>query len=571
MVPPADPADAPPTSGPAAEPVLAADSTAAAGTTLDAEALAELLPHGVELDVDAGDTLFRAGDATADFFVVLTAEVQIVRPGNDGDSIVAVHGPGRFIGELNLLTGQRPYLTARVSQPGRMLRIELGEFRRIMSSKPDLADVIFRALAARREAMRGSAAADAIRIVGSRFSSDAMALRAFANRSHLVHTWIDLEDVDDADVMLAGLGLRPVDMPAVLTASGVLRRPTPGEFAEHLGLTFHPTPGYLFDLVVVGTGPAGLAASVYGASEGLTTVSLDAVAIGGQAGASSRIENYVGFPNGVSGGELVTRAAIQAQRLGARLNSPCEVTGLRTDNGLHVVMLADGSEIMTRAVIVASGARYQRLAVGQLERFEGAGVYYAATDLEARVCAGLDAIVIGGGNSAGQAAIYLAQQGSRVSIAIRRDGLEATMSRYLIERIEADDRIELLTRTEVRELAGGEHLERVTLEHHETGERREVPCAALFCFIGAQPATAWLGTCVELDAKGFILTDRALPDSGPARALFVSRDPLPFETSRPGVFAVGDVRNGSLKRVAAAVGEGSSAVRSVHEHLASGV
>ena len=259
-----------------------------------------------------------------------------------------------------------------------------------------------------------------MQIVGSRYSAGAMELRAFATRSHLPHTWIDLEDVDDPDVVLAGMGLRPHDVPAVITPIAVLRRPTPGEFAEHLGLTFHPMPGYIFDLVVVGTGPAGLAAAVYGASEGLDTVSMDAVGIGGQAGASSRIENYVGFPNGISGEELASRAAIQAQRLGARLNSPCSVAGLRVEHGFHVVELADGSEVPTRAVIVASGARYRRLAVDDLERFEGAGVYYAATDLEARICTGSEVIVVGGGNSAGQAAIYLAQQGSRVSIAIRR-------------------------------------------------------------------------------------------------------------------------------------------------------
>jgi thioredoxin reductase (NADPH) len=437
----------------------------------------------------------------------------------------------------------------------------------MMSSMPDLADGIFRALVARRERLRTGEGALAVQIVGSRYSAGAMELRAFATRSHLPHTWIDLEDVDDPDVVLAGMGLRPHDVPAVITPIAVLRRPTPGEFAEHLGLTFHPMPGYIFDLVVVGTGPAGLAAAVYGASEGLDTVSMDAVGIGGQAGASSRIENYVGFPNGISGEELASRAAIQAQRLGARLNSPCSVAGLRVEHGFHVVELADGSEVPTRAVIVASGARYRRLAVDDLERFEGAGVYYAATDLEARICTGSEVIVVGGGNSAGQAAIYLAQQGSRVSIAIRRRALAETMSHYLVERIEADPRIELLEHTEVRAVYGDGHLDRVTLEHTPSGEQRTVPCAGLFCFIGAQPATGWLGGAVALDSAGFVLTDRSLPESALEGGGFAARPPLPYETSLPGVFAVGDVRNGSLKRVAAAVGEGSSAVRSVHEHL----
>ena len=312
----------------------------------------------------------------------------------------------------------------------------------------------------------------------------------------------------------------------------MLRRPTPGEFADHLGLTFHATPGFLFDLVVVGTGPAGLAAAVYGASEGLDTISLDAVAFGGQAGASSRIENYVGFPTGISGGDLTARAAIQALRLGAKLNAPCEAAGLRLEHGFHVVVLADGSEVACRAVIVASGAQYRRLDVDDLARFEGAGVYYAATDLEARECRDSQVVVVGGGNSAGQAALYLAQQGSHVTIAIRRDDLAATMSRYLIDRIEADDRIDLATTTEVRALAGDGHLARITLEHTPTGERRDVDCAGLFCFIGAVPSTDWLGGAVALDRSGFILTDRALDPELAEAAVFAGRAPLPFETSR---------------------------------------
>ncbi len=440
-----------------------------------------------------------------------------------------------------------------------------------MSEKPELADLIFNAFSARREILRAGDGARAIRIVGSRYSADAMALRAFATRSHLPHEWIDLEESVDPDVVLAGLGLRPPDTPAVITPTAVLRHTSPGEFAEHLGLTFRPVPGTLFDLVVVGTGPAGLASAVYGASEGLGTVALDAVAVGGQAGASSRIENYVGFPNGVSGEDLVSRTAIQAQRLGARLNAPCNVTGLRSESGIHVLTLVDGSEIPCRAVIVATGARYRRLAVDDLQRFEGAGVYYAATDLEARICTGRDVIVVGGGNSAGQAAIYMAQQGCKVVVAIRREDLAATMSRYLVERIEANPRIEVLTHTEVRALSGKDHLERASLEHTSTGTTRTVDCGGLFCFIGAEPATTWLSGAVALDPNGFVLTDRDLPEHEASYPLFAGREALPYETSMLGVFAVGDVRHGSLKRVAAAVGEGSSAVRSVHEHLSTTV
>jgi thioredoxin reductase (NADPH) len=447
-----------------------------------------------------------------------------------------------------------------------VLVISQEEFRRLMSGRPALAEPIFNALLARREVLRTGIGAEAIRIVGSRYSPAAMSLRSFAEHSHLAHAWIDVEESDDADALLASLGLKRDDVPAVITATETLRRPTAGEFAAHLGLTFQTTPGYIFDLVVVGSGPAGLAAAVYGASEGLRTVSLDAVTVGGQAGSSSRIENYAGFPNGISGEDLTGRAAVQAMRLGARLNAPCEVASLRSESGFHVITLADGSEIPTRAVIVASGARYRRLEVDGLERFEGAGIYYAATDLEARVCNGTSVLVIGGGNSAGQAALYLAQNNCAVTIAIRREDLRATMSQYLIERIEIDPKIDLRAGVEVTALDGEERLERVTLEDRASGEREVVACAGLFCFIGASPATDWLGPDVMLDEDGFVLTDRQL--SAPVGA--AEFEPLPFETSVPGVFAAGDVRHDSMKRVAAAVGEGSSAVRSVHERLAAG-
>ncbi|HTJ74652.1 MAG TPA: FAD-dependent oxidoreductase [Acidimicrobiales bacterium] len=544
----------------AAPPGPAVDDAAA--PTLGARALRALSPFGAERAVAVGDVLYQADTPSSEFFVILDGEVEVVRPDDErGEVLVVVHGAGRFLGELNVLTGQTPYLTARMRTPGRVLAVPYPEFRRFMSSVPDVADVIFNALTARRKYLGGGEAARALRIVGSRYSPEAMALRGYATRSHVAHTWIDIEDAADADALLAGMGLALDDLPVVATSTVVLRHATPGELGEHLGLTFRPRPGYLFDLIVVGTGPAGLAASVYGASEGLDTVSVDGVAIGGQAGASSRIENYVGFPNGISGDELASRAAIQAQRLGARLNAPCRAAGLRPEQGFHVVTLDDGSEIPTRAVIIASGARYRRLDVDGLERFEGAGVYYAATDLEARICGGLDVVVVGGGNSAGQAAIYLAQQGSRVSIAIRGTDLSKNMSRYLVDRIEADSRIAVLPTTEVRALTGEQHLASTVLEDTATGRRTTVPCSGLFCFIGAEPATEWLGNAVALDRNGFILTDRQLG------APFPARDPLPFETSVMGVFAVGDVRHGSMKRVAAAVGEGSSAVRSVFDHL----
>jgi EmrB/QacA subfamily drug resistance transporter len=430
--------------------------------------IAEAATFGSEKPVSAGELLFEAGEETYELFVILDGEVEIVRDDSAEASVIASYGPGAFVGELTLLTGQRRFLTARVTEPGRVLVIEQEEFRRLMSLRPALAETIFRALVARREILRSGEGAQAIRIVGSSYSPEAMSLRAFAEHSRLAHSWIDVEDAEDVDVLLQTMGLRREDTPVVITPTEVLRRASPATLAEHLGLALRPTPGYIFDLIVVGSGPAGLAAAVYGASEGLSTVCLDAVTLGGQAGTSSRIENFMGFPNGISGSDLTGRAAVQAMRLGARLNAPSEVVGLHSEVGFHAVTLGDGSEIPTRAVIVASGARYRRLAVEDLGRFEGAGVYYAATELEARVCDGAPVLVIGGGNSAGQASIYLAQHNCAVTIAIRRDDLAQSMSHYLIERIEADPKITLLTGVEVQALAGRDHLEQATLRHTDS-------------------------------------------------------------------------------------------------------
>ena len=548
-------------------PLVEADPSDPRFPVFPPDVLEELSEFGERRQLAAGDVLYRAGESTSDFYVVIEGRVEIVRD-DDSQQLVVVYTDGQFIGELGLLTGQRTFLTARSTRDGMALVIPQDSFRRLMATKPSISDTIFGALIARRELLRETAVAETIQIIGSRFSREALALRTFAARNRLPYTWIDLEEAEDVGVLLASKGLRPGDTPVVITPTGILRHPTPGQFADQLGLTYHPIPGRIFDLAVIGIGPAGLAASVYGASEGLDTVSLDAVGPGGQAGSSSRIENYAGFPNGISGGDLTARTAVQAQRLGAWLVSPCEVAGLRSEHGFHVVSLVDQSELPSRAVIIATGARYQRLAIPDLERFEGNGVYYAATDLETRSCSGSDVVVVGGGNSAGQAAIYLSQGGSRVSIAIRRPDLSSSMSRYLIDRIAADPNIEVLPETQVRALDGDTHLESVVLEHTPSGQRSTKKSIALFCFIGAEPATSWLQDAVALDEKGFILTDRSIPAHALDSPIFGEREPLPYETSAPGVFAVGDVRLGSMKRVAAAVGEGSSAVRSVHEYLA---
>ena len=536
--------------------------------TWDAATIDELRQYGDERAVGEGEVLLQAGRRSEGFYVVLEGAVEVVRPDVECTVPVGVLGPGQFVGGASLLTGQRPYLTARVQAAGRVLEIRPDEFRRLMGTRRHLATTIFEATAARRDDPRSGAAALTVRILGSRFSPEALALRAFVTRSRVPHTWVDLDEADDPDVVLASRGLRARDVPAVVLPGATLRNATPGDLAQRLGLTFEAPPGYTFDLVVVGGGPAGLAAAVYGAAEGLDTVTLDAIAAGGQAGTSSLIENYVGFPNGVSGGDLTDRAAAQARRLGARINAPCRVGGLRPGSTFHTVVLTDGSEVPARAVIVASGAKYRRLDLPERSRYEGAGVYYAATAIEAAGCRDREVVVVGGGNSAGQAALFLAEKGGRVSIVVRRDSLEATMSRYLIQRIDADPGIEVVCETVVCGLEGEGHLDRVQLEHTPTGERRTTSCAGLFCFIGAEPATWWLDGTVALDDKGFVLTDRELPPDIAGGPAFAARPPLPFETSVPGVFAVGDVRSGSLKRVAAAVGEGSSAVRSVYDHLA---
>jgi thioredoxin reductase (NADPH) len=541
------------------------------GAELTDQHLEVLRRYGTERDVAAGDVLFRVGDNSYDFIVVLSGVVDIVGGTPDQPQVVVSHGPRRFIGEFNMITGQRVFLTARVRDAGRILTVPRDQLRRILATEGELADLIVATFIARRRILREGDGQGSLRMLGSRFCPHTLLLRGFLVRSGIPHSWTDLEDEDDPDVLLAQFGCRTSDAPIVVTATTTLRDPTPGELAELLGLTYQAVPGSSFDLVVIGAGPAGLAASVYGASEGLSTVTLEAVAVGGQAGTSSRIENYLGFPQGLSGLELADRATIQAQRLGARVTNPCQVVSLRTETGWHVVELADGSQIPTRAVIVATGAEYRRPAVDRWESYEGSGIHYAATQTEGRLWGGTRVGVIGGGNSAGQAALFLASKGCDVHVLIRGEGLASSMSRYLIDRIDTDPRITVEPRTEVRELHGDGRLEAVTVERTAAsagGAVERLDLAARFCFIGAVPATGWLDGCLATDDKGFLRTDRDLepPDLGRAWD-GLARAPLPYETSVPGIFAVGDVRAGSIKRVAAAVGEGSTAVRSVHDHL----
>jgi thioredoxin reductase (NADPH) len=531
---------------------------------LAAPQLLRLLALADPIDVEVGEALFVAGDVDYDFIVIESGEVEVVRESTPDSpaQVVARHGEGRFLGELNMLTGQAVYLTARVAVAGRVHRIAPDRFRLLMAEDADLSDVILKAFMARRELLRTGEGARSIEMVGSQSSSASLALRNWAARQQLPHLWLDVDSAA-GDALIASLGATAEDLPVVVTPTAVLRNATPGELASQLGFAFRAVPGQIFDLAVVGAGPAGLAAAMYGASEGLNSVLVEAISVGGQAAASSRIENYLGFPSGLAGAELTSLALVQAQKFGARVTSPCEALRLSVGDGHLAVVLVDGTEVVAHAVVVATGARYRDLGLERWTEFEGSGIYYAATELEARACGGSEVVVVGGANSAGQAALFLAGRGSQVRLVVRGNDLLVGMSRYLADRIIADPRIEVDLSTEVVALGGSSTLENVSLSDRATGARTVVACAGLFCFIGAIPATGWLEG-IALDADGFVLTGQDLPRDHMAAFDLLGRLPLPFETNVPGVFAAGDVRHGSMKRVAAAVGDGASAVRSVH-------
>jgi thioredoxin reductase (NADPH) len=542
--------------------------------TLDGDELADLEALGTRRPTAAGEYLYREGDASYDFFVVLSGEVEIIFGSSDGnEQMITSHGPGRFIGELNLLTGMRAYVSARVVEPGEVLVVPAAELRHVLATRAQLGDKILKAFMARRTMLLNESLSS-LRLVGSRFSHEALEIREFLARSRIPYEWLDVDaDPSDpttpVDRLLREAGVSLDELPVVLMSGEVLRNPTPGALSSYLGLTIESIPDRCFDLVVVGGGPAGLAAAVYGASEGLRTLGVEMSLVGGQAGSTSRIENYLGFPTGISGGDLAQRAFVQAEKFGAHLSVPCTAESLREEGGHLVVHLTDGTDVAGRAVIVASGARYRRLPVERLEEFEGSCVFYSATEIEARLCAPAPVVIVGGGNSAGQASLFLASKGSQVSLVIRGSDLGKSMSRYLINRIDEDERIEVKTESQVARLEGDTSLTSLVLKGPE-GET-QVPCAALFSFIGADPASQWLCGCAATDKDGFVLTDLAIGEEQlDGRWDALGRSPLPFETSYPGLFAVGDVRSGSTKRVAAAVGEGSASVRSVHQFLAFG-
>ncbi|HEV7975375.1 FAD-dependent oxidoreductase [Amycolatopsis sp.] len=514
-----------------------------------------------------GEVLYAQGERTSEFFVVLSGMVAVVEGTGDEEKVVRVHGPRRFLGELGLLEDQPAFVGVVVAEPGEVLAVPVDALRRLVLGDPVLGDLILRAYLVRRSLLIGLG--NGFRIIGSCYSPDTKRLLEFAARNRLPHRLVDLEKDRQAETLLRRFGVTTEDTPVVvLRGTEVLRNPGNAELARRMGLRQPEAEHRLRDLIVVGAGPAGLAAVVYGASEGLTVSALDAMAPGGQAGTTSRIENYLGFPSGVSGAELAERSVIQADKFGVRVAVPAEALSLKSRGGYYVVGFDDGIEIVSRTVMIATGARYRRLAVPGIKKFEATNVYYAATVHEARGCRAAPVAVVGGGNSAGQAAVFLAEGSPKVYLLMRGGDLAENMSRYLVDQVERHPRIEVLLHSEVRELAGDDVLESLVVEDNRTRERRFVEARALFVFIGASPHTDWLSGVVALDEDGFVLTGA---EADPFRTddawRSVARPPLALETNRPGVFAIGDVRHGSVKRVASAVGEGAMAIRLVHEHL----
>lgn len=513
---------------------------------------------------EEGQTLFAVGERDMKFFVVTAGEVEIIDHSGDEPKRVTGHRRGQFTGEVSHLTGGRAVVSAVARGHTEVLEMSGEALRRVLNQCPDLSDIILQAFIARRQLLRQSPDFTGLRVIGSRYSADTFRVRDFLAKNRVLFTWVDVETDPQVDRLLKQFGVTEADTPVVACAHRLmLRNPSNRQLADEIGIR-QPLEQTVYDLAVVGAGPAGLAAAVYAASEGLRTVVLEQTAPGGQAGSSMRIENYLGFPTGLTGSELANRAVLQANKFGAHLSVPTPVTRLEFDKAYPVLRLDGGEAVAAKCLLIASGAEYRRLGVEGCERFEGTGVYYAATPNEAKLCRGAEVVLVGGGNSAGQAAVFLAEHSRRVLLVLRGHDLYKNMSSYLARRIEQTANIELLCNATIRRMHGDGHLTGVEIANHQTGAVRTVETPALFSFIGAVPRTDWLPTEVERDAKGFVHTGPALAKSPHWTA---PRQPFLLETSRPGVFAAGDVRSGSVKRVASAVGEGAMAVQFVHEYL----
>jgi len=511
----------------------------------------------------AGDVLIQVGDRNFRFFVIRSGEIEILDQSGDEPTTIAIHGPGEFTGDVSHLTGTPSIFTAIALSDCEVYAIAGDLLKQVINRCPDLGDIILRAFMARRQMVRESGTFIGLRVIGSRYSPDTFRIRDFLAKNLVLFTWTDLEANPDVEQLLKHFGLTEADTPVVVCKDHVLRNPSNRDIADAIGI--HKVLNTaVYDLAVVGAGPAGLAAAVYGASEGLNTVVLERTAPGGQAGSSMRIENYLGFPTGLTGSDLAERAVLQANKFGAVLSIPAPVLGVTFNGGYSVIALDGGDTVVAKTMIVATGADYRRLEVEGCARFEGSGVFYAATPNEVQQCRGANVAVVGGGNSAGQAAVFLAGQAQRVFIIIRAGDIYKQMSTYLARRIEQTANIEILVDTSIERMGGNGSLSQIDVVNARTGERRTIPVVALFSFIGATPRTEWLPKDIETDARGFVRTGPAVEhlSDGISR-----REPFLLETSRRGVFAAGDVRASSVKRVASAVGEGSMAIQFVHEYL----
>lgn len=536
--------------------------------TLTPDQVARIEPHGRVRTVRDGEVLVQAGDQDVPFFVVKTGQIEIVRPAHGDDALIVVHDPGHFTGEVNMLSGRRSLVRMRAVGDGEVIELNHEHLMTLVQTDPELSEIFMRAFILRRVELIAHGIGDVV-VVGSAHCAGTLRIKEFLTRNGHPYTYLDLDRDPDVQGLLDRFQVGPEDVPFLICRGElVLRDPTNERIAECLGLNETIDPTQVRDLVVIGAGPSGLAAAVYGASEGLDVLVLESIAPGGQAGSSSRIENYLGFPTGISGQELAARAYTQAQKFGAHLMVAKSARDLDCSRRPYILELENGERIPARTIVIATGAQYRKLSLPDLEQFEGAGIYYGATFIESQLCGGEEVIVVGGGNSAGQAAVFLSQTARKVHMLVRSSGLADTMSRYLIRRIEQSPVIDLRTHTEIVDLQGNNHLERVTWRDNRSGETETHGIRHIFVMTGATPSTRWLDGCVALDSKGFIKTGPDLSQEDLAAARWtLTRPPYLLETSLPGVFAVGDVRGGNMKRVASAVGEGSSAVAFVHQVL----
>jgi thioredoxin reductase (NADPH) len=554
-----------------AMPPSALDARTQAFPILSPERIRRLVPYGRTREVEAGDILFEPGATEVSLFVLLSGGMEIVQTDLTGERRVATHAPGEFTGEIAMISGQGTLVRGRVTEPGEFLEISSEGLRAVLAKDADLSEIFMRAFILRRLALIAGGGGNVI-LMGSNHSPKTLRLREFLTRNGYPYIYVDLDTDKASQSILDRFNVKIDEIPVVICniTNTVLRNPTTQKLADCLGFNASIRDTPVRDLIIVGAGPAGLAAAVYAASEGLDVLVIEIDSPGGQAGSSSKIENYLGFPTGVSGLELAARATAQAQKFGAKMMVSRGVVGLDCDRRPYEVALDDGHKLFARAIVISTGAHYNKPSLSNLENFEGQGVYYGATYMESQLCGDSEVIVVGGGNSAGQAAVFLSQTAPRVHMLVRSGELSNTMSRYLIQRIVENPAIDLHYKTEITALEGSEHLQRVTWRNNATGETSTHEIAHVFIMAGASPRTAWLRGCLALDSRGFILTGRDV-DSSPATdrpAWPLARPPQMLETSLPGVFAVGDARSGNVKRVASAVGEGAISIHLVHRVLA---